>query len=310
MSWLFGAKPEVCIDCPTEVEMTIVPRSVDLGGFEVHRALPFNSRQMVGPFIFWDQMGPGEFLAGRGVDVRPHPHIGLSTVTYLFAGSLDHKDSLGNDMRIVPGDVNLMSAGNGIVHSERTGFDVREKPSRLFGIQSWLAQSQAHEDSSPQFIHFPAAELPEFSDDKVTGRLILGEFEGVRSPVVIEWETLYAILEIKKGSVFQIPATVEEMALYLTAGTIEIGVAVYGGRQMILLRPGSSAAFKALTDVKMLLLGGAAMDSRRYIWWNFVASSVEKIKAAAEEWQNGKFAKVPGDDKEFIPLPKLPFPGI
>ena len=308
MSWLFGAKPEVCVDCPTEVEMTIVPRSVDLGGFEVHRALPFNSRQMVGPFIFWDQMGPGEFLADQGVDVRPHPHIGLSTVTYLFAGSLDHKDSLGNAMRILPGDVNLMSAGGGIVHSERTGQDIRKSASQLYGIQSWLAQSQAHEDGTPQFHHYAADELPEFSEGKISGRVILGDFKGLSSPVATQWETLYVEMRIKKNAIFQIPASVEESAIYLTAGTLEIGISVYGGRQMILFRPGSSVTFKALTDIHILLLGGASMDSRRYIWWNFVASSVDKIISAAEDWRNGKFDKVPADEVEFIPLPELPFP--
>ena len=308
MSWLFGAQPEICVDCPTEVEKAIVPRSVDLGGFEVHRALPFNSRQLVGPFIFWDQMGPGEFSGGQGVDVRPHPHIGLSTVTYLFKGSLDHKDSLGNAVRILPGDVNLMSAGSGIVHSERTGQDIRLSASQLYGIQSWLAQSQDHEGGAPQFHHYSADELPEFTDSNVSGRVILGEFAGVRSPVATQWETLYADIRVKKDSIFFIPADAEERAIYLTAGTLEIGISIYAGRQMILFRPGSPVTFKALTDIHLLLLGGASMDSRRYLWWNFVSSSVEKIQAAAEDWQNGNFSKVPGDEEEFIPLPELPLP--
>ena len=291
-----------------EMDLIIVPRTVDIGGFEVHRALPFKERRMVGPFIFWDQIGPGEFVSGHGVDVRPHPHIGLSTVTYLFDGNMDHKDSLGNDMRILPGDVNLMCAGKGIVHSERTGQDVRQNPSRLFGIQSWLAQSKAMEESEPEFTHVDAAEIPSFETKTLSGRLILGEFEGYTSPLKTQWETLYLELNIEKGASFVVPSMTEERALYLVAGKIEIGEIIYDNRQMMVLLPGSEILLKACEDVHLLLVGGAAMDGPRYIWWNFVSSSVERIKSAAEDWEKKKFEIVPGDEKEFIPLPDLPFP--
>jgi len=291
-----------------EMDLIIVPRTVDIGGFEVHRALPFKERRMVGPFIFWDQIGPGEFVSGHGVDVRPHPHIGLSTVTYLFDGNMDHKDSLGNDMRILPGDVNLMCAGKGIVHSERTGQDVRQNPSRLFGIQSWLAQSKAMEESEPEFTHVDAAEIPSFETKTLSGRLILGEFEGYTSPLKTQWETLYLELNIEKEASFVVPSMTEERALYLVAGKIEIGEIIYDNRQMMVLLPGSEILLKACEDVHLLLVGGAAMDGPRYIWWNFVSSSVERIKSAAEDWEKKKFEIVPGDEKEFIPLPDLPFP--
>ncbi len=308
MSWPLGSQPDDCQKCPAGMDLIIIPRTVDIGGFKVHRALPFQERRMVGPFIFWDQMGPGEFDAGKGVDVRPHPHIGLSTVTYLFDGNLDHKDSLGNDVRIVPGDINLMSAGKGIVHSERTGLDVRKAPSRLHGIQSWLAQPKPFESSDPEFKHLAAAEIPTFKTAEISGRLILGSFQNYRSPVRTQWETIYLELKLKRGTAIEIPKTIEERALYLLNGTVDIGGTAYRKRQMLVLCPGSEIGVTASDDVHMIVLGGAAMDGARYIWWNFVSSSVDQIKSAAEDWKNGKFADVPGDEKEFIPLPDLVFP--
>ena len=308
MSWFNGAVPNDCQECQTEVELVIVPRTVDIGGFEVHRALPFQKKRMVGPFIFWDQMGPGEFGPGRGVDVRPHPHIGLSTVTYLFDGSLDHKDSLGNDMRIVPGDVNLMTAGRGIVHSERTGPDVRRAPSTLFGIQSWLAQPQPLEMSEPAFTHVEAEELPSFATDELSGTVILGEFQGYASPLATQWQTIYLEVKMKKGARLEVPKSIEERALHLVSGSLEVSGTSVAARQMAVLRPGSEIIATAGEDSHLLLLGGAAMDGPRYIWWNFVASSVDRIKSAAEDWKQAKFEIVPGDEQEFIPLPDLPFP--
>ena len=308
MSTEFPTEPENHRDDTAEIDVVIVPRTVDIGGFEVHRALPFHKRRMVGPFIFWDQMGPGEFVSGNGVDVRPHPHIGLSTVTYLFDGSMDHKDSLGNDVRIVPGDVNLMSAGRGIVHSERTGHDVRQNRSRLFGIQSWLAQPRAMETGDPDFTHVGAEKIPAFEAAGLSGRLILGEFQGYRSPIKTQWETLYLELKMKEGVSLHIPKTIEERALYLVTGTIIVGETPYYEMQMIVLSPGSDSIVKARDDVHLLLIGGAAMDGPRYIWWNFVSSSLQQIEHAAEDWKNRKFEIVPGDEKEFIPLPDIPFP--
>ena len=308
MSWFNGAIPDNCRECRTEVELVIVPRTVDIGGFKVHRALPFQKKQMVGPFIFWDQVGPGGFAPGHGVDVRPHPHIGLSTVTFLFDGSLDHKDSLGNDMRIVPGDVNLMTAGRGIVHSERTGRDVRRAPSKLYGIQSWLAQPKALEMSDPDFTHIEAEDLPAFSADGLSGRVILGEFQGYASPLTTPWETIYLELKLARGVSLEVPKTIEERALHLVSGRVEAAGTSIEARQMGVLRPGPETVVTAAEDSHLLLLGGAAMDGPRYIWWNFVASSVERIKSAAEDWLSGKFAIVPDDQEEFIPLPDLPFP--
>jgi len=291
-----------------EVELIIVPRTVDIGGFKVHRALPARGRRLVGPFIFWDQMGPGEFSAGRGVDVRPHPHIGLSTVTYLFKGSLDHKDSLGNDVRIVPGDVNLMHAGKGIVHSERSGPDVRLKPSSLFGIQSWLAQPQALEETAPSFSHFDADALPVVEEDGLSFQVILGHYEGYRSPVATQWETLYIELSLSRGRSISVPPAVEERALFLVAGRLSINKTVCEPRQMIVLKPGTEVCVEAVEKAHFIFLGGAPLDGPRYIWWNFVSFSVERIKSAAEDWKQNRFAIVPGDEKEFIPLPDLPFP--
>ena len=292
------------LNCPDVVEMVIIPRTSDIGNFEVRRALPFRNKRMVGPFIFWDQMGPGEFLSGQGLDVRPHPHIGLSTVTYLLAGSIDHKDSLGSDLRILPGDLNLMTAGSGIVHSERTGPDVRQHPSHIFGIQSWLAQPLEHENGSPAFHHIARASLPHISEKDWSGQLIIGEFAGLTSPVPTQWDTLFLNLHIQPNGRFEIPNRTEERALYVLDGHIEIGGVSYDPGQMLVLRPGDEISVKALNDVHMMLLGGAVMDGPRYIYWNFVASDKERLEQAKRDWKAGNFPKVPGDDKEFVPLPE------
>lgn len=304
MSWMPGADPDMDLNCPDAVEMVIIPRTGDIGNFEVRRALPFKNKRMVGPFIFWDQMGPGEFLTNQGVDVRPHPHIGLSTVTYLFDGTMDHKDSLGNDMRIVPGDLNLMSAGSGIVHSERTGLDIRQQPSRLFGIQSWLAQPKDREYSDPAFSHTEEKALPLFDAEGLNGRVILGDFSGVKSPVKTDWDTLYVDLHLQPGAQLSIPKTTEERAIYVLEGQIEIGGVMYDPQQMMVLRPGDDVVVKAHGAVRMMLLGGATMDGPRYIFWNFVASDKERLEQAKRDWKDGRFAKVPGDEVEFIPLPE------
>lgn len=288
---------------PDAVEMVILPRTSDIGGFTVRRALPFRQKRMVGPFIFWDEMGPGEFLSGQGLDVRPHPHIGLSTVTYLFEGSIDHKDSLGSDIRIQPGDVNLMTAGTGIVHSERTGPDVRQHPSHIFGIQSWLAQPLQYEHGDPAFHHISKEELPLISEKGWNGQLILGEFQGLNSPVPTEWDTLYLNLHIQAGYKINIPKRTEERAIYVLKGRIEIGGVVYDPGQMMVLRPGDDVVVTALEEVHMMVLGGAVMDGPRYIYWNFVASDKERLEQAKRDWKAGNFPKVPGDEQEFVPLP-------
>ncbi len=285
------------------IEHIIIPRVGDIGGFEVHRALPSRARQMVGPFIFWDQMGPGEFLTDKGVDVRPHPHIGLSTVTYLFKGTLDHKDSLGFDQRIEVGDVNLMTAGSGIVHSERTGTDIRKTPSELFGIQSWLALPKKYEENSPAFKHIDKTALPVMEYHGVSARLIMGGLWGKSSPVQSFTDTLYIDVSLEAGANFELPSETEERAVYALGGRIEIGGVVHEPSQMLVFRPGDQIVVKALDNVRLMVLGGEAADGPRHIWWNFVSSSKERIEQAKEDWRKNRFDAVVGDD-EFIPLPE------
>lgn len=304
MSTLQNLDPDCQARQPEQlVEQVIVPRSGDIGNFEVHRALPSRERRLVGPFIFWDQMGPGEFLTGQGVDVRPHPHIGLSTVTYLFSGTLDHRDSLGFDQRIMPGDVNLMTAGAGIVHSERTGADIRETPSELFGIQSWLALPQKLEERAPAFEHVGGTDLPQLEYDGCVSRVIMGSLWGKTSPVSSYTDTLYIDVKMDQGARFEVPAEAEERALYPMGGCVEIGGVAYEPMQLLVLRPGEPVVVKALEPLRMMVLGGAAMDGPRYVWWNFVSSSKERIEQAKEDWRAGRFDPVPADD-EFIPLPE------
>lgn len=288
----------------SSIEMTIIPRSSDIGGFEVRRALPFRDRRMVGPFIFWDQMGPGEFLAGQGIDVRPHPHIGLSTVTYLIDGQIDHRDSIGSFQTIAPGDINLMLAGSGIVHSERTGAEVRRTGSRIYGIQSWLAQPLTTENNAPAFEHTGKGSLPVFSDTGVTGRVIIGNFEGHVSPVTAEWETLYLDMRLAAGAQFRLPAVTEERALYAMTGRMRIEDITYEPMQMLVLKRGQEVVITAIDDLCLMVLGGATMDAPRFIYWNFVSSSKERLEQAKDDWKNRRFAKVVGDEHEFIPLPE------
>ncbi len=290
------------------VEMTIIPRASDIGGFEVLRALPFRDKRMVGPFIFWDEMGPGEFLTGQGVDVRPHPHIGLSTVTYLFDGAMDHRDSLGTFQTITPGDVNLMHAGQGIAHSERTGPAERAQPHRLAGVQSWVAQPYDCEDSAPVFVHHGKGDLPVLDSEGISLRLVMGQGQyGLSSPVKTQWDTFYADVMLQTGAQLPVPVDVEERAIYVLSGDIEIGGTPYAPHQMLVLAPNKPATIKALSPVRLMLLGGATMDGPRYIWWNFVSSRRDKIVDAAERWQARTFATVVGEDKaEFIELPGQP----
>jgi redox-sensitive bicupin YhaK (pirin superfamily) len=286
------------------VEMVIIPRTSDIGGYEVKRALPFRNRRMVGPFIFWDQMGPGEFLAGTGMDVRPHPHIGLSTVTYLFEGEIEHRDSLGTYATVKSGDINLMSAGQGIVHSERTGEAVRKMGSTLFGIQSWLAQPMAYEYGDPEFSHHTKESLPIIEGEGKHVRLLMGSAYGARSPIRTQWDTFYADVTLEAGAFLPISAETEERALYVLSGEIRMSGIVYQPEQMLILKPGEHVSIQALSPVKMMILGGAVMDGPRYIYWNFVSSSKERLEEAKEDWRLQKFSKVPGDDLEFIPLPE------
>jgi hypothetical protein len=290
---------------PPGIETVLLPRTHDLGGFEVRRALPAKERQMVGPFIFFDQMGPGEFLAGKGVDVRPHPHIGLSTVTYLYEGEILHRDSLGTEQPIAPGDVNWMTAGRGIVHSERTAAERRIASHKLFGIQSWVALPKSHEETAPDFAHHPAATLPMIEDGGVKLRLIAGHGWGARSPVATASELFYGDAVLSPGATLPLPDH-EERAAYVLEGEVEVSSDRFGPGRMLVFRAGDALALRAgPTGARVLLLGGAAMDGPRYLFWNFVSSSRERIEQAKADWERDRFGQpVPGDEKEWIPLPE------
>jgi redox-sensitive bicupin YhaK (pirin superfamily) len=290
---------------PKGVELVLLPRVHDLGGFEVRRALPAQERQMVGPFIFFDQMGPGEFLAGRGLDVRPHPHIGLSTVTYLFDGSILHRDSLGSEQPIVPGDVNWMTAGRGIAHSERTDPALRAQQNRLFGIQSWVALPKGAEEAAPGFVHHPAASLPLVEDGGVRLRLIAGAGWGLTAPVAVSSPLFYADAALDAGAALPLPDEHEERAVYVLDGEIEVAGDRFTPGRMLLFRARDRLALRAgPLGARVLLLGGAAMDGPRYLFWNFVSSRRERIEQAKADWQAGRYGVVPGDENEFIPLPE------
>jgi redox-sensitive bicupin YhaK (pirin superfamily) len=277
-------------------------RERDLGGFVVRRVLPFESRQMVGPFIFFDHLGPTQFAPGSGIDVRPHPHIALATVTYLFAGSLEHRDSLGTVREIRPGDVNWMSAGRGIAHSERTPREARASGGQVHGIQSWVALPDGQEDGEPTFVHYPAATLPKRVADGIDLTIIAGAAFGLRSPVVTLWPTLYVHAQIADGATLEVPPDHVERAVYVVQGALAIdGVSVTAGH-LVVLESGATSALRAMGDARAMLLGGQRFPTPRHIWWNFVSSSQERIERAKERWQRRQFPAVPGET-EFIPLP-------
>jgi redox-sensitive bicupin YhaK (pirin superfamily) len=291
------------------IDTVILPRTHDVGGFEVHRALPASERMMIGPFIFFDQMGPGEFLAGRGLDVRPHPHIGLATVTYLFDGEILHRDSLGSAQPIRPGDVNWMTAGRGIAHSERTDPALRVHANRLFGIQSWVALPKAREEIAPAFVHHPAATLPAVAEGGMRLRLIAGTGWGLTSPVAVSSPLFYADATLAPDADLPLPAEHEERGAYVVRGSVEVAGTRFEAGRMLLFRAGDQLALNAGRDgARLLLLGGAAMDGPRFIFWNFVSSSRERIEQAKADWKAARFGKVPGDDREFIPLPEARAP--
>ncbi|HWF93375.1 MAG TPA: pirin family protein [Xanthobacteraceae bacterium] len=286
------------------IDLVIVPRSVDLGGFAVRRALPHVKRRMVGPFIFFDHFGPVEFRAGQGIDVRPHPHIGLATVSFLFDGEIMHRDSLGNDKAIHPGDVNLMTAGRGIVHSERTAPDHRAGGERLHGVQLWLAMPSGDEEIAPAFAHHDQADLPVVAGDGKIVRVVIGSLYGKRSPVPTLSDTIFADAALTPGAVLPIDAQAEERALYVVAGEIDIAGDRFAAGRLLVLRPGDPMSVTAASEARVILVGGGAMDGPRHIWWNFVSSRKERIEQAKADWKLGRFDTVPGDEREFIPLPE------
>ena len=282
------------------VEMIIEPRERDLGELTVRRVLPARQRRSVGPFVFFDHIGPAEFPPGKGIAVRPHPHIGLATITYLFKGEILHRDSLGFVQPILPGAVNLMTAGRGIVHSERAGDDL-DQAARLHGIQSWMALPEADEEREPAFEHHAAGTLPELVIDGCTVRIIIGECFDKRSPVTTYSETLYLECLVPAGRHITIPANAGERAAYIVSGSVTIGGDNFAGGVMVLARSGAALQLRADRDSRVMIIGGQSLGER-HVWWNFVSSSRRRIEKAREDWRAGRFAAVPGDD-EFIPLP-------
>jgi redox-sensitive bicupin YhaK (pirin superfamily) len=321
VSWQPGQDPIPgdSLSC-SAIEHVIVPRVRDIGAFEVRRALPSTQKQMVGPFIFFDQMGPAEFLIGHGIDVRPHPHIGLSTVTYLFEGEVWHRDSLGTSAAIRPGEVNLMSAGRGIVHSERetsaanlvtdgqglahaAGEPVSRAKKRLFGIQAWAALPKSHEEQAPAFAHHGVEELPGIADEGKSVRVVMGSAYGEQSPVAFPHAAFYIDAALEPGVALPLDPDYEERAIYVAAGEVNIAGDKFGAGRLLVFRPGDRITVAAVSQSRLILLGGAPMDGPRHIWWNFVSSSRERIAQAKEDWRANRFALVPGDEKEIIPLP-------
>jgi redox-sensitive bicupin YhaK (pirin superfamily) len=285
------------------LETVIVPRTRDLGdGFTVRRSLPAAQKRSVGPFVFFDQMGPVALAPGKGLDVRPHPHIGLATVTYLFEGEILHRDSIGSVQPIRPGDVNWMTAGRGIVHSERTPQGLRAGGSRISGIQLWVGLPRSQEEIAPDFTHVGAAQLP-FAQKNV--RVILGEWRGARSLVATLSAMFYADAQLDSGASLELDFRYAERAAYVTEGAIEHDGATFGAGQMLVFKPGTHASVAVISKARVLLLGGEPLDGARFVWWNFVSSRKERIEAAAADWKAGRFAAIAGET-EFIPLPESP----
>lgn len=305
MSWNPTQHPQARLD---QIETMIVPRARDLGGFEVRRALPSVERKMVGPFVFFDQMGPAEFITEGGIDVRPHPHIGLGTVTYLYQGEFEHRDSIGTHQMIYPGEVNWMLAGRGVTHSERTSKETRGKRHSLFGIQTWVALPEDKEDMAPQFEHHKEDALPVLSDGGATLRLILGDAWGESSPVTMQSEIFYADVTLLAGAHLPLPDTHEDRGVYVTQGSIEVAGQSFEAGQMMVFRPGDQMSIKAGPNgARLMALGGATLNGPRHIWWNFVSSDKSKIEAAKQawqfaDWQNGPFQLPTGDMEEFIEI--------
>lgn len=313
MSWIPAIEPN-CPDCSDidSIETIIVPRSRDLGGFEVRRALPSPQRQMVGPFIFFDQAGPADFVTGNGIDVRPHPHIGLATVTYLYEGEFQHRDSLGTNQMIYPGEVNWMIAGNGVTHSERTSAATRSGPHNLFGIQTWVALPDDHEEIDAAFEHHGKDALPLLESDGKKVRLIIGNAYGERAPVKTFSDMFYADAVLEAGALLPLPDNHEDRGIYVVNGSVEVSSDVFESGRMMVFRPGDKITVRAgALGARLILLGGDTLNGPRYIWWNFVASSQEKIDQAKQawaqgDWERGRFQLPPGDTDEFIPLPDGP----
>ena len=299
MSYQAAEEPR-CTEAKGSVELVIEPKEKDIGEFTVRRVLPAPEKRMVGSFIFFDHMGPAEFPPGQGIQVRPHPHIGIATVTYLFEGEIMHRDNLGFVQPIESGAVNLMTAGSGIVHSERAGDDLNET-SRLHGIQSWMALPENEQERDAAFQHYPAADLPDIDIDGVSVRIIIGEAYGHVSPVHAYSSTLYLECLMPKGSELALPDTYAEIGAYVVSGSVAIDDRSYGGGVMAVASADAVMTLVAEEESRIMVVGGEPLG-KRYIYWNFVSSSRERIEKAKSDWREGKFGKIPGED-EFIPVP-------
>lgn len=286
--------------------LIVTPTSHDLGMFKVRRTLPSKARIMVGPFIFVDQFGPAYFNIGQGMDVRPHPHIDLATVTYLFEGAIDHRDSLGTYATIRPGALNLMTTGRGIVHSERTPAEERATGSPISGMQTWLALPDGKEEISPAFEHVAAEHLPQIDGDGVTARVVMGSLWGVTAPTTQHAETIYADIALKAGASILIDAQADERGILVAMGEASLDGQPLDTHSLYILQPGVPMTLRAHQTSRVMLLGGEAFKTPRHVWWNFVSSSRDRINQAKDDWKAGRFPKVPGDEAEWIPIPEIP----
>ncbi|MGM0629596.1 MAG: pirin family protein [Pseudomonadota bacterium] len=283
------------------IDVIVEPRDSDLGGFYVRRALPTRQKRMVGPWIFFDEMGPAQFSAGEGINVAPHPHIGLSTVTYLFDGEMLHRDSIGSYQVIKPGDINLMVAGKGVTHSERERPEVTARDHSIHGLQLWLALPEHHEQTKPAFYHVPSADISSVNADGVSLRVMIGEAYGVKSPVPTLSETLYAEARFDSGQKLTLP-TAEELAVYIVSGCLNSEGEQLTARTLVVFKPEEQPVVEAQEPSHIVIIGGNSLGNR-FINWNFVSSDKQRIEQARKDWQNQRFDKVVGDEDEFIPLP-------
>ena len=287
------------------IEQVVTPVTHDLGAFKVRRALPARERTMVGPFIFVDQFGPAQMMPGEGMDVRPHPHINLATVTYLFDGAIQHKDSLGSDKRIEPGAINLMTAGAGIVHSERSPDDTRRQGPSFYGMQTWLALPDGKEEVDPAFEHVPSDGLPLVEGDGISARVLMGTLWGNTASTTCHSPTIYADIMLSAGASMAIDAEADERAIMVTEGEAELDGQRLEHFSLYVLAPGHEAVLRASSPSRAMLLGGGAFATHRYVHWNFVSSSRERITQAKQDWIDRRFPLVPGDEEEFIPFPEV-----
>jgi redox-sensitive bicupin YhaK (pirin superfamily) len=303
MTWLPSSDPILGDRASSDaIELIVVPRTRDIGPFQVRRALPHGKRQMVGPFIFFDHFGPVQFIAGQGMDVGSHPHIGLSTVTYLFDGRVTHRDSEQNVQEIAPGAMNLMTAGRGIAHSERTPEATRAGPHGILGLQAWIALPIGQEEIDPSFQHFDPAVLPSVEDGGLHARVIAGSAYGKTSPVKTLTDWFYVEVALAEGAIAPLDADHEDRGVYIVDGEIEIAGDRFEGPRLLVFRPGDRISIKAVRPTRMMFLGGATMEGPRHIWWNFVSSSKERIEQAKQDWAMARFPAIP-DESEIIPLP-------